>query len=182
MYKCILDGIEVKRYVINVIPNKRRDGKWSEWNSWSSCSATCGFGSQTRTRYCLTRNCQGPNFEANTCQVHDCIQKDAPQQLYLIRPDSDLTEWMGYSFKPYHAKDYSNDRQTYCRKGYSWDILYSKCIDINECKMKSSCSRGLRCINTKGSYRCLACPKGFMGIRSRCLGSSDTLTNLKSSY
>ncbi|XP_063445239.1 serine-rich adhesin for platelets-like isoform X4 [Mytilus trossulus] len=29
-----------------------RDGKWSDWESWSACTFTCGAGLQTRTRTC----------------------------------------------------------------------------------------------------------------------------------
>ena len=49
------------------------DCQWSDWNSWSTCSITCGIGSQTRTRTELQsavnggQVCQGTNQETQSC-------------------------------------------------------------------------------------------------------------------
>ncbi|XP_078615573.1 uncharacterized protein LOC144884242 [Branchiostoma floridae x Branchiostoma japonicum] len=49
-------------------------GNWSQWTSWSSCDATCGFGNQLRNRSCDNpppqhggANCTGTMEELRTC-------------------------------------------------------------------------------------------------------------------
>ena len=55
------------------------DGGWTEFGAWSTCSATCGGGSQSRQRTCTNpapqyggRNCQGQAVEKRSCNTHLC--------------------------------------------------------------------------------------------------------------
>ncbi|XP_053376882.1 SCO-spondin-like [Mercenaria mercenaria] len=55
------------------------DGVWSQWSQWSSCSATCNFGSKTRTRNCTYdamaphgNTCAGKNSETKFCRHTLC--------------------------------------------------------------------------------------------------------------
>ncbi|XP_062599842.1 coadhesin-like, partial [Saccostrea cucullata] len=55
------------------------DGGWSIWNSWSSCSRSCGRGSQTHSRQCTNpapakggKTCGGSGQETKTCQITHC--------------------------------------------------------------------------------------------------------------
>nr|CAB3262388.1 uncharacterized protein LOC100179634 [Phallusia mammillata] len=51
-------------------------GKWNTWNSWTSCSKTCGEGSRTRTRSCSTgRNsdCGITSIETLLCNKFACL-------------------------------------------------------------------------------------------------------------
>lgn len=55
------------------------NGGWSAFSAWSTCSATCGGGTQTRTRTCtnpVPANgglvCAGNSSEAQTCSTQAC--------------------------------------------------------------------------------------------------------------
>ena len=54
------------------------DCKWSTFGEWSSCSANCGDGIQTRNRSILIRaelcgkDCIGNNTETQACNAKDC--------------------------------------------------------------------------------------------------------------
>ena len=55
------------------------DGKWSDWMQTSSCSATCGNGTQTYLRPCTNprptwggQECQGIGERTEVCNVGDC--------------------------------------------------------------------------------------------------------------
>ena len=48
---------------------------WSTWTSWRSCSATCGSGTQLRSRECLSFPCTGPNSQSRQCFSPICEGK-----------------------------------------------------------------------------------------------------------
>ncbi|KAL5255035.1 hypothetical protein ACHWQZ_G014467 [Mnemiopsis leidyi] len=55
------------------------DGGWSDYGSWSECSAVCGGGTKTRTRSCTNpapanggADCVGEATEAQDCNTHSC--------------------------------------------------------------------------------------------------------------
>ena len=50
---------------------------WGNWAAWSHCSATCGGGSQERSRTCVKTpvfadDCAGPKLESKTCGNMPC--------------------------------------------------------------------------------------------------------------
>ncbi|VDD90570.1 unnamed protein product, partial [Enterobius vermicularis] len=50
---------------------------WGEWSAWTICSASCGGGTQTRTRLCIrvagqTLSCSGPSSETRNCNPQPC--------------------------------------------------------------------------------------------------------------
>uniref|UniRef100_A0A914ZG89 Uncharacterized protein n=1 Tax=Panagrolaimus superbus TaxID=310955 RepID=A0A914ZG89_9BILA len=47
---------------------------WGDWTSWSSCTASCGHGQQTRSRKCQPKSygCQGGDREMRFCQNSVC--------------------------------------------------------------------------------------------------------------
>ena len=49
---------------------------WSSWGTWTTCSDTCGTGSQTRTRTCTREgteaDCSGDASDSRDCNTHQC--------------------------------------------------------------------------------------------------------------
>uniref|UniRef100_A0A7M5X6T4 Uncharacterized protein n=1 Tax=Clytia hemisphaerica TaxID=252671 RepID=A0A7M5X6T4_9CNID len=76
-YKCFCkqDGVLKDKYCKPLPVN----GSWSDWAAWSSCSVTCGEGSQTRQRFCDNptpahggNNCKGDSDEIKICDEGPC--------------------------------------------------------------------------------------------------------------
>lgn len=112
-------------------------------------------------------NCNETNFEVEICHNDQKCTPTAPVPLRTA--PSELIEWHGNGFSPYKDTEYDKDGIN-CMKGFTLDVFKKRCVDINECKRKNSCPKGLKCVNTSGGYNCITCPKGFMGINGRCLG------------
>ena len=46
---------------------------WTNWRQWSSCSVTCGLGTEIRRRRCPSGgNCIGPSDETRACDRVSC--------------------------------------------------------------------------------------------------------------
>ena len=49
---------------------------WSEWESWSSCTKTCGGGARVRARiayYDGETNCGGSTIDQQNCNAEPCV-------------------------------------------------------------------------------------------------------------
>ncbi|KAL8625611.1 hypothetical protein ACOMHN_043886 [Nucella lapillus] len=60
------------------------DGVWEDWAEWSSCSVSCGGGTQKRTRNCTGplhggANCTGPADDQRSCNDHYC-----PDSVFIL--------------------------------------------------------------------------------------------------
>ena len=58
-----------------------KDGNWSTWSQWTTCSLTCGGGNQSQTRNCNNpapanggTNCSATNLETSSrpCNTQLC--------------------------------------------------------------------------------------------------------------
>lgn len=46
---------------------------WSSWSNWTSCSRTCGYGIQVRSRFCRgNKECRGEGLMVRSCQLKSC--------------------------------------------------------------------------------------------------------------
>ena len=77
IYKIIDNITNIIR--INHYHNNSVNGGWSVFVDWSECSATCGGGTQTRTRTCINpvpayggSDCQGESTETQDCSNRPC--------------------------------------------------------------------------------------------------------------
>ena len=81
--------------IINIITNITLvDCIWGEYGEWSTCSATCGGGTKTRTRPDATpasnggAPCTGSATETGQCNLDACpgrnIFKDMPTRVQLV--------------------------------------------------------------------------------------------------
>merc|ERR1719310_869972 len=55
------------------------DGGWSDWTSWGACSASCGGGTQTKSRACNNplpfnngAQCSGEAMQEQACNTDEC--------------------------------------------------------------------------------------------------------------
>ena len=56
------------------------DCSWNPWQSWSSCTKTCGGGTKQRSRtikiaVCGGADCTGNDFALTSCNTHCCAGK-----------------------------------------------------------------------------------------------------------
>ncbi|XP_062621236.1 A disintegrin and metalloproteinase with thrombospondin motifs adt-1-like isoform X2 [Saccostrea cucullata] len=63
------------------------DGSWTDWTAWSTCSTSCGGGTESRTRNCSNpapsgggNKCVGDHKESRNCSTSPCIVDGAWSQ------------------------------------------------------------------------------------------------------
>ena len=56
------------------------DGMWEEWLPWQPCTASCGAGTSSRSRFCWGpfhegQPCVGRSSETEHCMIEECAAK-----------------------------------------------------------------------------------------------------------
>jgi len=76
---CSGQGTESRRCNLKPCPV---NGGWGAWGNWSNCSATCGDGTQIRSKPCDTpapayggKNCSGNGTESRSCNLKPCCKE-----------------------------------------------------------------------------------------------------------
>lgn len=83
--KYIITSMKVYNATINFILFVV-DGSWGEWGEWSSCSVTCGNGTQQRWRVCNDPAPDNGGLECpdNSTDSIPCIQDSCPGKVIII--------------------------------------------------------------------------------------------------
>lgn len=87
-------GNKLKSPVISLSTEIVINGNFTTWSSWSTCTLTCGNGTQQRMRTCTNptpfnggKNCTGHYREAQNCNTQSCPSKSnrCPCKNYHLR-------------------------------------------------------------------------------------------------
>ena len=106
--------------------------EWSDWSSWSKCSATCGSGSQFKSRTCLKTNatanidftCPGDAEKIRICEMGGCPY---------------YTQWEDWSACSVTCGEYSErTRIRICKNNFNGDCDGGN-TEIEECSGMKPC-------------------------------------------
>ena len=96
---------------------------WSIWNSWSSCSKTCGGGEKKRTRHCRGGfDCPGVTEETTDCNTDSCPTTATATTTTTIKPGDNTFVWVC----PNPCPKINDSQHSVLKKS-----VYSLCIDDN---------------------------------------------------
>ena len=79
--------INVSKYIRNVYTttlHQPEDGFWFPWVSWDTCTATCGGGTQQRSRDCRAGKYGGENCTGDRWQERECNQHPCPSRSFVL--------------------------------------------------------------------------------------------------
>lgn len=105
---------------------------WGAWTAWSTCSAKCGYGSQSRSRVCLdpVAGCGGSSTETALCQIRACAVNQGVYDLAANGTSTTLTCPTGFTRGPnmstYHYPGMYIDRVwgDYWGEGWACGAIY----------------------------------------------------------
>lgn len=76
------------------------DGSWGEWGEWSSCSVTCGNGTQQRWRVCNDPAPDNGGLECpdNSTDSRPCILDSCPGKVNIVIPHHNMKKLLSFTF------------------------------------------------------------------------------------
>ncbi|KAJ9581389.1 hypothetical protein L9F63_023435, partial [Diploptera punctata] len=153
--------VDHRRFRFDPVIHNRRDGGWSEWNSWTSCSRSCGFGVTFRTRNCDNpkpdyggQDCVGKSEEFRICGERPCPEplKDVRAQqcarLPMLIPIIGLGHRVNNTWLAHEADPSSQKCQLTCVSKETGEVFMSgeNLLDGTPCSYdrydKSICIQG----------------------------------------
>ena len=138
---------------------------WTSWSPWSSCSVTCGSGTQTRNRACRGSKCVGESSQSSTCVKAPCgLKSFRSLQSRTNQSDGNSGLSGGRIFgqtNQSESEDYQRDYQGSTDHLWSWGDwgTWAECT--------KSCGTGLTWRKrTCGTGQCSLAPVGVREVKA----------------
>lgn len=100
---------------------KAVDGGWSQWSSWSDCSAVCDVGFKRRSRACDSpmpqyqgKNCEGEPEDSDTCYAKECTEYSDQRAIQCSMMDVVPVGGQMFKWRPYQVKEVENQCKLTC--------------------------------------------------------------------
>ena len=139
-----------------------KEARWTEWDEWECCSASCGEGTMSRFRKCIddygteSDSCNGTDTESMTC-----IQwNESCDGQFNLHRDPEWDQWTAWNDCSVSCGNGTASRVRLC---YDWEGAVSKdCdgfgIEVLDCSAHK-CITGTVMVQetTEGKYNLFLC-------------------------
>ncbi|XP_071156713.1 proprotein convertase subtilisin/kexin type 6-like isoform X2 [Mytilus edulis] len=128
-------------------------GSWTNWNQWSSCSVTCGRGTQSRRRQCHSGHCSGERSETRQCNNHECQTEVQYNGSGISEGWSQWSQWSRCSSTSGYGTRYRRRQCAGSCRGNRRELkdCFTPCLPNSCCDTYASCSDYVRrnqCLTT----------------------------------
>jgi len=146
------------------------NGGWSKWSSYSSCSASCGGGTKTRTRTCTNpepfgggKDCKGSDTQSVSCNTDACANSENSCTCVICRITIDnRIDYVKYEG---NAIELTGDTTG----GGAWNFQREKVFSFKTCSVASSGALEIKGTNYESFDHC-----SWAGLLLHCTASNAT--------
>lgn len=143
---------------------------WGNWKTWTSCTSSCGGGSQKRYRQCQRSRGTPASCPGSQRQVSSCNTQDCPNQ-------NNWASWLPWGACTKSCGIGQQIRRRFC-KGKS---CIGDTVQIQKCQQKSCYSSVAQWMEWSSWSTCTrSCNKGFKGRIRRCSSGTSCVGEKKS--